>query len=640
MSHKAWVFVALFIVTAVLAACRSPEPPPQEVTRIVTQVVELTPAPPTPGPARPKELVICMAQEPSTVYVYGETMLTAQAIRHAIYTNYITNLSYDYQADGLEKIPSLADGDAVVNVVTVVAGDVVRRADDSVGPLAVGDALVAADGRTVTFDGAPIDTNQMVVNFTMRPTVWSDGTPVSAADSVYSFNLAAAPDTTAPKYVIERTAAYEATGALSTRWTGLPGFTDSTYFINFWQPLPEHLWSGFTAAELMQAEESNRRPVGDGPFVIQQWTPGESIRLARNPYYYRAGEGLPYLDRVTIRFIPDTDQLLAQLLTGQCDVGTQDGLNADTAPALLEAEASGLLIPYFQTGTTFQHIDFNVNPFGEAAEARYDWFEDARVRQAMMLCTDRQSMVDDILYGRSEVIHTYVPAVHPLYPAEGVTEWPYDPAAGNALLDEAGYAERDADGFRLDPSGARLAPTLGTTAGNALRLRVSQMFHDNMAACGIDVELYYLPAGEWFAGGPEGVLFGRRYDLGLFAWLTAVQPPCDLYMGSRVPGPLGETFAATGAPYSGWGGDNQNNTGWANAAYDAACQTALGSLPGTPAYEQSHMAAQRVFAEQLPVLPLFLSLKVSATRPEVLNFSLDPTQNSELYNIYEYDLAR
>ena len=319
MSHKAWARVALFIATtaAVFVGCRSPEPPPQEVTRVVTQIVELTPAPPTPRPAGAKELVICMAQEPPTVYVYGETMLTAQAIRHAIYTNYITNLAYDYQADGLEKIPSLADGDAVINVVAVATGDVVRRADDTVGPLSMGDTLVAADGQTVTFDGAPIDTNQMVVNFTMQPTVWSDGTPVSAADSVYSFNLAADAATTAPKYVIERTAAYEATGELSARWTGLPGFTDSTYFINFWRPLPEHLWGEFTAAELMQAEESNRRPVGDGPFVIQQWTPGESIRLARNPYYYRADEGLPYLDRVTIKFIPDTDQLLAQLPNGQ-----------------------------------------------------------------------------------------------------------------------------------------------------------------------------------------------------------------------------------------------------------------------------------------------------------------------------------
>ena len=67
-----------------------------------------------------------------------------------------------------------------------------------------------------------------------------------------------------------------------------------------------------------------------------------------------------------------------------------------------------------------------------------------------MLCVDRQGMVDDLLYGRSEVVHTYVPAIHPLYPREGEVEWPYDPQRGNALLDEAGYDRRDAEGFRLD----------------------------------------------------------------------------------------------------------------------------------------------------------------------------------------------
>lgn len=640
MSKKMRALIALSCaLTAALMSCQTESPPPVEVTRVVTEVVEVTAPPAAAAPARPKELTICMAQEPPTLYVYGESMLTARAIRHALYTNYITNLSYDYQADGLEKIPSVADGDAVIETVLVGAGDVVRRADDTVGPLAAGDAIVDATGAPVVFDGAPLEVNQMVVDFTMRPTVWADGTPVTAGDSIYSFNLAAQPETTAPKYVIERTAAYEATGDLSVRWTGLPGFTDSTYFVNFWQPLPEHLWGEFTAAELMQADVSNRMPVGDGPFKIAQWIPGESIRLIRNDHYYRAAEGLPYLDRVTIRFIPDTNQLLAQLLNGQCDIGTQDGLNADASSLLLEAEASGLLVPHFQTGTTFQHIDFNVNPYGEYAAAHADWFEDARVRQAMMLCTDRQRMVDEVLYGRSEVIHTYVPAVHPLYPMDGVTEWPYDPAAGNALLDEAGFDRRGPDGIRLGPDGQRFAPTLGTTAGNALRLQVSQIFRANMADCGIDVELYYLPPGDWFAAGPEGVLFGRRYDLGLFAWLTGVQPPCDLYMGSRVPGPAGEQFEATGAAYNGWGGDNLNQTGWFDPAYDRACQTALGSLPGLPAYAAGHQEAQRIFSQQLPVLPLFLSLKVSATQPDVLNFSLDATQNSELYNIYEYDLS-
>ncbi len=637
MSKHLLALIVLFTVAALAGCTRGGESPPGEVTRVVTTVVAVT-APPAAAPARPKELVICMAQEPASLYVYGEATLTARAVRHALYTNYITNLSYDYQADGLEKIPSLASGDAVVETVQAGAGDIVRRADDTVGPLAVGDAVVDATGATVTFGGAPLTLGQMIVDFTMKPTIWSDGTPVSAADSVYSFHVAAQPETNAPKYTIERTAAYEATGDLSVRWTGLPGFTDSTYFLNFWQPLPEHLWGDLSAAELMQADEANRLPVGDGPFRITQWTPGESMRLTRNDHYYRADEGLPYLDRVTIRFIPDANQLLAQLLNGQCDIGTQDGLSADVVPLLLEAEASGLLTPHFATGTIYEQIAFNINPYGDTAATRPNWFQDARVRQAMLLCTDRQRMIDDVLYGRSEVIDSYVPAAHPLYAAEELTQWPYDPAAGNALLDEAGYGRRGADGIRLDLAGARFAPALSTTAGNALRLQVSQIFRENMAACGIDVALTYLPPSVFLAAGPEGVLFGRRYDLGLFAWLTGVRPACDLYMGWRVPGPAGEVFKATGVPYTGWGGDNFNQTGWANPAYDAACQTALGSLPGTPAYVAAHTEAQRIFAQELPVLPLFLGLKVSATQPDVLNFSLDPTQNSELYNLYEIDV--
>ncbi len=492
-------------------------------------------------------------------------------------------------------------------------------------------------GEEVTFDGTPVMMDQLVVDFTMKPRVWSDGTPVSASDSVYGFNINMDPDTPWVKYEGERTASYEATGDLTTQWTGVPGYRYSTYFVNFWRPLPEHLWSGFSAAELIEAEESSRLPVGDGAFKIVEWIPGDSIRMEPNEFYYRADEGLPYLDSLTYKFIPDTNQLMAQLLSGQCDIGTQDGMSTDQAPFLIEAESSGILVPYFQTGTVYEHIDFGIDPIAEYAATRYDWFEDVRVRQAMTMCTDRQSMVDNIMYGRSEVIHTYVPTVHPLYPTDGVTEWPFDVEAANALLDEAGFDQRDDEGFRLDPDGQRFAPTLGTTSGNSMRQQLTQIFKENMVACGIDVELYYLPSSEWFADGPEGVLFGKKFDLGEFAWLTGVEPSCSLYQGSNIPGDPEATDADGNLLYpSGWGGQNQ--TGYRSDAFDEQCALALSNLPGTPEYEEGHKQAQVIFSQDVPVIPLFLRLKVAATRPEVTNFNVDPTQNSELYNVYEYDL--
>lgn len=655
MSKKVVALVALIVMlgVVVLAACQ-PATQTVEVTRVVTEtvveegqqvevtvvvpeIVEVT-AVPTAAPALPKDLVVCMAQEPDTMYPYGGSMLAARAVQHAIFETMITGLSFDYQAQALEKLPSIADGDAVVNVVEVVEGDRVLTAADEPKELAVGDVIKNADGEEVTFDGTPVMMEQMVVDFTMKPLVYSDGTPVTAADSVYSFNLSADPDTPTVKTVNDRTASYEATGDLTTRWTGLPGYKDSTYFVNFWTPYPEHLWGGYTAAEMLTAEDVSRLPVGHGPFSIVEWIPGDSIRLVKNEFYYRADEGLPYLDSVTYKFIPDTNQLLAQLLSGQCDIGTQDGLSSNEAPFLIEAEASGLLVPYFQTGTVYEHMDFNIDPYGDYANTRYDWFEDVRVRQALTMCTDRQGMVDNIMYGKSEVIHSYVPSVHPLYPAGELKEWPYDVEAANALLDEAGFDQRDADGFRLDPSGARFAPRAETTAGNAMRQQIMQIFKENLAECGVDVQIGFLPSSEWFADGPDGPLFGRRFDLGEFAWLTGVEPSCGLYQSNQVPGPADEVNPKTGLNYNGWGG--QNNTGYVSPEFDAACIKATQNLPGTAEYEEGHKEAQVIFSQDVPVIPLFLRLKVAAARPEILNFGVDPTENSEMYNIYELDIQQ
>jgi len=642
MLNKKWPIVALIMALGllVLAACTAE---PQVVTVIetrinevvvtvegtnteivVTEIVEVT-AVPTEAPMKSKDLIICMAQEPETLYPYGGSMLAMTAVLHSVYENLLTTRSYDYQAQGIEKVASLSDGDAVINVVEVNAGDIVLDNTDSPVELADGVTVVNADGDEVAFDGTPIMMEQMVVQITLKPMFWSDGEAVTADDSVYAFELAGDPDTPTSKFAIDRTASYVALDDLTLEWTGVPGFRDSTYFTNVWSPLPRHQLGSFTAAELLEAQESSRMPMGSGPFMITEWVAGDHISMVKNPYYYRSSEGLPHLDSVTYKFIPDTNALIAQLLAGSCDIGTQDGMDVGQSPFLIQAEDSGLLVPYFQTGTVFEHIDFGILPI----DGRTVWFDDVKVRQAMTMCTDRQSMVDNILYGRSEVIHTYIPSVHPLYP-EGLTEWPFDVDAANSLLDEAGFVDTDADGIRNHPTtGENFVVTLGTTSGNEMRQQLTQIFKANMESCGIEITLEYFPAGEWFGDGPDGPLFGRKFDLGEFAWLTGVSPSCNLYITDEIPGPP-EEFTA------GWGGANES--GWSNAEFDGFCKAALGSLPGTDEYVMNHEEAQRVWSREVPVIPLFLRLKVAAARPEVKNFGVDPTENSELWNMFEIDL--
>jgi peptide/nickel transport system substrate-binding protein len=332
------------------------------------------------------------------------------------------------------------------------------------------------------------------------------------------------------------------------------------------------------------------------------------------------------VDNVRFQFVPN-GQVVTMLLSGECDIATHDSMPADQWPMLLEGEEKGLIAAAFQPGTVFEHIDFGINPAADFAIERPDWFEDARVRQAFTMCTNRQRMVDDLLYGRSEIMHAYLPSIHPLYPEDGI-EWGYDPAAANALLDSAGYLDTDGDGVREEPvGGSRFEVVLFSPVGNDLSEQIATHFSEDLAGCGIVVESQLVDSDRFFADGPEGLLFGRRFELGAFPWLISLEPNCALYLSTRVP-----------AAENNWNRNFSNNTGFSNPDYDAACLAAMAALPGTPAYAQFHSEAARIWMEQQPVIPLFLRLKVAAARPEVRQLSLDPTEDSELWNLYELDV--
>jgi peptide/nickel transport system substrate-binding protein len=606
------------------------EPDVVEVTRIIveTEVVEVTPE---PGPEElpQKELVICIADEPATLYPYARSrMETASShVLHGLYESMYTTLSYDYQARGLEKLPGLADGDAVIDAVEVQSGDLVYDVNENVVSLAEGVKVVTADGQQVAFDGTPIQMAQMAVQFTMKPLIWSDGNPVTADDSVYSFELAADPQTPVPKGDIERTASYISTGDLTLEWKGVPGYLAPDYFTRIWTPYPRHYWGELSAVELLSAEETNLRPLSHGPYLLSEWIPGESITLVRNEHYYLADDNLPRVDRIRFNFMPNGSQLLAQLVSGQCDIGTHEGIGAQDLAFLNEGADGGQLAPHFQSGTVFEHIDFGINPVEQHALQRADWFEDARVRQAFLMCTDRQRIVDELFFGRAEIIQAYVPSIHPLYP-EDATLWTYDVAAANELLDSAGFLDSDEDGVREDPGlGGAFKVSLLSPLGNANAEQIATIFSDNLADCGVSVELSYIDSDRYFADGPDGPLFGRQFDLATFPWLIGIEPNCALYLSSRVPG-----------PENGWNRSYNNETGFSNAEFDAACEAALSSLPGTPEHKAYHQEAIRIWTEQVPTIPLFLRLKVAATRPGVQNFVVDPTQSSELWNLYEIDV--
>ena len=600
------------------------------VEKVVERVVETTRE---PDPDGLKTLVVCQSQEPDTLYWYGGDTLAARHIQHAVYDGPIDSRTYDYQAVILEKLPSTEDGDAIINAVTVQAGDIV--VNDAGDPVELIEGMMVrphgcrASECAVEFDGPPMEMDQMFVTFKLIDgLMWSDGERLTVDDSVYTFELVADPSTPVSKFTVDRTASYEALDDKTAVWIGLPGYIDRTYFTNFWPPMPRHLWQeqlGYSAADLLEAEESSRMPLGWGAFVIKEWVPGDHITVEKNPFYHRAAEGLPYVDTVIFRFVSDPNAALAQLISGECDIVTQDALSPDLTALLLKLEQESVLKLASVVSTTWEHVAFGIIPAPEYD--RPDFFSDARMRQAFAYCLDRQTVVDTVLYGRSSVISSYLPPKHPYY-ADSLAEYPYDPEQGRALLEEIGWVDSDDDGVReaKDVEGVSDGTPLEFTwlsITDALRVQYMQLFQQNLIDCGFMVNLENVPVGQYFANGPDGPLFGRRFDVTSFA--TGIEPSCGRYMSRAIP-----------AAANDWNGENVS--GFVSVDFDVACNRTLTALPGTNDYIEGHQDAQYIFSEQLPVLPLFLHFRLAAVRLGVRGFTMDATEKSELWNIEAFDI--
>jgi peptide/nickel transport system substrate-binding protein len=566
-----------------------------------------------------------MLDEPDSLYIYGTDSPAARHVWQAIYDGPLDSRTYAHQSVILTGLPNLADGSASIQTVSVQAGQRVRAASGEVIELAPGIVIENSSGQRVAFDGIAVLMQQMVVTFTLQAGLtWSDGAPLTADDSVYAFELAADPVTPIDKYAVEHTAEYRAMDVGTVVWRGVPGFLDHFYYLNFWHPLPRHAWGDLSAADLLNAEVPTRRPLGWGPFVLQEWVAGDHITVVRNPAYFRAPEGFPRLDVVTFRFIPDPIVLAEELLAGRCDVVTHE--STDAVRAALPDE-----FPQIQTLSTYDSrwelLAFGISP--SAGYDRPDFFEDVRVRQGIALCIDRQAVVDQVMEPPGRILDSFVPPEHPFYAGSASKAWGYDPPAGQSLLAGAGWYDGDGDGVREShgiPGIADSAPFWVSyrTTDDPVRVQTAQLVQGYLAACGIQVDVEVVTSDTLFAPGPEGAVFGRRFDLAQFSWRATADPLCDLFLSSQMP------------DVERW--DRPNVAGFLDDEYDMACLSALEAFPGSVEYASGHAKAQRVFSERLPVLPLFQRPKVTLARTSVVGLVPDPTEDSELWNVELLDL--
>lgn len=633
--------VVCVVSSALLTACQFTKPLPEPAAS-PTPPAESIPTEPVSTPASgPRTLTVCLGQEPNTFYPFDVQNSAARNILGTLYDGPIDEFANGYQTVILEKIPSIKNSDAQLAPVAPKRGDMVVDAAGDVVPLENGIIVLPAgcytDACAVKYtDSLVLSMDQLVVTFRLLPDLkWSDGTPLTIKDSIYAFTLDAADSTPGSKYLIDRTQSYEALDNLTAQWWGLPGFVDPTYADNFWSPLPEHLWGNLSPAQLASADTTSRPPVGWGPYIFREWVPGELIRMEKNPNYFRAGEKLPLFDTLIFRFVKDAPTAISAMIAGQCDLLDPSVRLDGHIDLLTELQRDDQLRLVTSTTPVMERLDFGIRPAAYDKDpnstSRPNYFGDVRTRQGIAYCLDREKVVSSVLTGMSQVPDTFISPANAMASTD-TAKYSFNVSKGSELLKAAGWVDAD-----NDPTTPRIALSVsGVPDGTPLALhywtssalqrqQVSKILADSLAQCGVGVTLEYFNQDEFYAPGPDGMLFGRKFDLAQYAVsASGAEPVCSWLLSDQIPDAANRWLGLNISAYD-------------NPDFDLLCRQAMRTLPDQPEHQASFAQAQSIFANDLPFIPLYMRLKVAVTRRDLCNYRLDAFTLNDLWNIEELD---
>ncbi len=358
-------------------------------------------------------------------------------------------------------------------------------------------------------------------------------------------------------------------------------------------------------------EENCTSPVGTGPFMVESWERQNSITLVRNEDYNSppadaAHNGPAYLEKLEWRFLPDSASRYAALQSGTVDV--IDNVQPDTIVAAGKDDR-------------IEHLDAPRPGASNRIELNSSKppFDDARVREAFIRAADVDAAVESLFFGTTERSYSALSSVEPLGYADRAL-FEFDPAEAARLLDEAGWDERDADGYRIK-DGERLELDLPVSTNQSIPAEQSlfEQLQATTKQAGFKLDLHPMDLSSWYS-----TLAANDYDL-VSAPYTKVGPDVlrILYHSAgTVPAPSGY-FA----------NHSQVKLDELDELLDRASRV---SDPAERAglYEQ----AQRIVLEGFYILPLYDQQNHYLLRSDVEGMRAMPTVSTPTF--YDTWLAR
>jgi peptide/nickel transport system substrate-binding protein len=302
-------------------------------------------------------------------------------------------------------------------------------------------------------------------------TMFSNGDPVTCEDVKYSIDGFADPE-------------------VNTFYSGFGSAIDSTEcvdestfviqlsrvdgaFLDYLSTMPASI-RPMAIYEELGSDGFSENPVGSGPFMVREWVRGERLVLERNPYYWK--EGQPYLDEITIEYVPDENTRMLRIESGEAQIATE--------------------VPYSQ----IERIDAldNISVQIEDVMA-WDavWFnvlepplDDQNVIRALNYATPKEAMLDSLLYGAGEIANHVIAKVKYWDPT--VPPYPYDIEEAQALMAESSVP----DGFSM---------SCLIVAGDQVERQQAEILQQEWAKIGVELEIEAVDVStiweRWTGGG-------------------------------------------------------------------------------------------------------------------------------------------
>jgi peptide/nickel transport system substrate-binding protein len=426
-------------------------------------------------------------------------------------------------------------------------------------------ARLAESVPTVENGGISADLTQ--ITWKLKPgLLWSDGTPVTSADAVFTYEYC-----THPEGGCAQAARYEGIAKIETP-------DDLTIIITFDAPKPNpyQAFVGGTSPILQKAQfanclgaaastctDQNFKPIGTGPFIVTDFKVNDVVTFAANPNYRDPAK--PAFATMTLKGGGDALAAASAVMeTGEFDYAWNTQINPEQQERMAAGGKGEFLIGF---GTLVERIEANMTnpsadlPEGERSTTKHPhpFLTDVRVRKALSLAIDRQTLVD-VGYGRAgRPTCNLVPAPEMFAATDNTECLTQNMDAAKALLDEAGWTDSDGDGIR-DKDGAKLS-VLYQTSTNAVRQDFQALIKSWWNELGVEVELKNIDASVYFGGDANSPdTFQKFYaDVEMYANNfdgTDPEPYLAQYLCDKIPGPENQ-----------WQGENINR--FCDPAYDA-----------------------------------------------------------------------